>query len=160
MEVFINQDIRKHKPRDIGRFSLPEAGAIAVAMVLGYTVYALERHYFGVQTPNMIEMLPIVLVVIPPIAFGFGKIHGLSFNKYLKTSFVENYVNPQTRIFQSSMEFDYDISEFSAEELDAIRESLSQVDPDCAIDEKTGKLIKRKLSKEEKAEMAEWKGYK
>ena len=43
MEIQITQDIRKYKTKDIGNFSLKEAGFLATGIGLGFLVYKITR---------------------------------------------------------------------------------------------------------------------
>ena len=92
MEIPINRDLRKFKTRDIGKFTFKEAGCIAVALLLAYGAYAIQRWLLGIQDVSL-EICTVF--ALPPLAFGFLKIKGMTLTQWVQTVFKEKYLSPQ-----------------------------------------------------------------
>ncbi len=92
MEIPINRDLRKFKTKDIGMFTFKEAGFVALALVIVYGVYAIQRWVFHIDEVSY-ELC--ALFAIPVLAFGFFKIKGLTLKQYLTTVFIENHLSPK-----------------------------------------------------------------
>lgn len=139
MEIFINKDIRKYKVKDVGPFTLGQVGGLTVAAIMGYGVYYLEKHFLHLEEINDLQIFSILIAAMPGIAFGFIKPYGLSFYKFLKTVFFENFVNPKVRIYESDFDFSESLADQPQE--DVMSRNI-------------------KYTKEEKAELKKWKSYK
>ena len=145
MEVIINKDIREYKVKDIGPFSLGQFAGLAVGAAMGYGVYFLEKHYLHIEGINDIQIASIIVAALPGIVFGFVRPYGISFIKFLRTVFFENFTNPKIRKYESDFDFSkvYQLTE-----------------EDMMSEKELKKHNKRKLTREEKHEIKKWKGYK
>ncbi len=134
MEVPINRDIRDYKVKDIGPFTLPQAGCVAGALINIYVIYNLEKKLFNVESYNNFMVFSIFLVCVPWVFFGFINLYGLTARQFIRTAFIEQYLNPKIRIYESDFEFE-------------------------DTDEDVIEVIVPTYSKEEKEEIKGWKGY-
>jgi len=101
MEIKINQDIRSYKAKDIGNFSLREAGFIALGLALAGITY-----YFTKILELAIIPMALVLVV------GFIKPFGMTFIQFLRTV-GRDAVRP--KVYPNRTDFVYDIDELEKE---------------------------------------------
>lgn len=138
MKIIVNRDIRDYKTKDIGPFTLGQAVAVAIAAILVYGVWYLEKYLFGFEEVSDMQIISSIIVAIPPLLFGFYRPFGcMSFKNYLLTVIVENIINPKVRKYGQSYEFD-------------------EIEPD----ETDLMTTPTKYTKEERQEIARWKGYK
>lgn len=100
MEIRISQDLRKFKTKDIGNFSLKEAGYITLAIGSGFAVYKLTDKSFE------LALIPVTIILI----IGFFKPFGLSFFEFARTVLQENLFSPRQYIWET--DFEYDPNEF------------------------------------------------
>lgn len=146
MEVMINKDIRSYKVKDIGPLTIKQALSIGVAAVLGYGVFFLEKNILGIKTNDIsdLQIVSIMIVAIIPLLFGFAHPYGLSFKDWLLIMLYENILSPKIRVYES----DFDYSKMELPDTPGIG------------DYEPSEYIKKKYTKEEQHEIAEWKGYK
>ena len=114
MEIQISQDIRKYKTKDIGNFSLAEAGFIAVGCGAGFLVYKLTGNYEYAIPPTGIIL-----------AFGFLKPYGMSLPQFLKTVVKETMLSPRIYINESDFEYDPDDIEFEEIQRENINDGIA-----------------------------------
>lgn len=100
MEIKISQDLRKFKTKDIGNFSLKEAGYITLAIGSAFTVYKLTEGSFE------LALLPLTIILI----IGFFKPFGLTFFEFARTVLQENLFSPRQYIWET--DYEYDPNEF------------------------------------------------
>lgn len=144
MKIDINKDIRDYKVKDIGPFTIKEFISVLIAVILGYSVFALMKKMgweISVTSGNDLMFLPMILAAAIPLIFGFYKPHGISMWTYIKTLFNENIVSPKVRTY--GCDFDYS-------KLEVLEKP----------DETDNLTAPAKYSKEEQAEIKKWKGYK
>ena len=107
-EVKIQKDIREFKTKDIGNFTLPQAGCIALMGVAGFFTYK-ATHSWGVA------LVPVSMIAI----VGFLKPMGMSFITFVRTFVREAVISPKIYVNESDFEYDYEeIIEPYAEEYD------------------------------------------
>ena len=139
MEVMINRDIREYAVKDVGPFTLKQAGCLAIAAVCGYGVFFLEKHFLGLTSVNEFQIISILIAALPGIAFGFIRPYKLSLWQYLRTIMFENILSPKIRKYESDFDYESFIKEHPIEELNM--------------------NINQKYTKEEKKEIKKWKSY-
>lgn len=139
MEIIIGKDIREYKVKDIGPLSLREAFFLILMLGTIYLSYFLQKKLFGTYIS-----LFLYIPAIPWALLGFIKPCGLPFEKWAKTVFVEKFINPKIRLYESDKT--YDINDFLTEE------ELTKY-----IEEESRKPVKVKLTEEQKKYL---KGYK
>ena len=146
MQVYINKDIREYQVKDIGPFTLRQAIFSILAVASIFASRAIQRALFG----SYISLL-LYLPAVPFLLFGFGSslsiFGGLPFEKWLKSVFVENFLNPRNRPF--CYEMTWDINDILTEDELKIYHQMET--------EKVKKVKKSKLTEEEKFWL---KGYK
>jgi len=114
MEIQISQDIRKYKSKDIGNFSLKEAGFIAAGCGAGFLAYYLTKSYEAAIPP-----LGIIL------AFGFLKPYGMTLPQFLNTAAKEMFLSPRIYINESDFEYDPDDIEFEEIQRESINDGIT-----------------------------------
>lgn len=100
MEIKISQDLRKFKTKDIGNFSLKEAGYLALGVGSAFITYKL--------TEGSLELAFIPMAII--LVIGFFKPFGLTFFEFTRTVLQENLFSPRQYIWET--DFEYDPNEF------------------------------------------------
>ena len=139
MQIIINKDIREYKVKDIGPLTLREAGFAILAIATIFISRSIQRALFGTYIS-----LFLYIPAIPWVLLGFIKPCGLPFEKWFKSVFTENFLNPRNRPF--SYEIIWDIDDiFTKEEKEIYNKMESE------------KIKKVKLSEEDKITM---RGYK
>lgn len=103
MQIIINKDIREYKAKDIGPLTLREAGFAILAIFTIFASRAIQRALLG----TYISLL-LYIPAIPWILLGFIKPCGLPFEKWFKSVFIENFLNPRNRPFCYEMTWDID----------------------------------------------------
>lgn len=114
MEIQIAQDIRKYKTKDIGNFSLKEAGFLAVGIGLGFLVYKLTGSYEYAIPPTGVVL-----------AFGFLKPYGMTLPQFFKTVAKEMFFSPKIYINESDFEYDPDDIEFEEIQRENINDGIT-----------------------------------
>ncbi len=96
IEKNIPQDITKYETKLIGPFTLRQAVFIIPALGAGIGTYFLVRNALGESA------IPVaMLACLPFVLFGFVKIYGMPFEKYLKAVFISRFVAPTHRLFKT-----------------------------------------------------------
>jgi len=96
MEIRVSKDIRKYKTKDIGNFSLKEAGFICIGVAAGAITYSLT---------GSLETAFVPLLVF--LAFAFLKPFGLTLVQFLRTA-VLDFFSPRIYIWETDFEYDYE----------------------------------------------------
>lgn len=96
MEIEISRDLRSFKTKDIGNFSLKEAGFIAVGFAAFFATYKLTGS-------KEFAFVPMGVV----LAFGFLKPCGLSLWQFLRTVMME-LISPMVYVYDNDFVYDYD----------------------------------------------------
>lgn len=105
MELKISKDIRTFKTKDVGMFSFKEAGYIAVAGILAYGGYIVEKNVLNFEEINVFLLVPLPLIVL---CVGFLKPFGLTFPQFVRTVFLEWVVDPKIYVWESDFVYDLD----------------------------------------------------
>lgn len=98
MEIPITKDIRKFKTKDIGNFSLKQAGVIALGLGVGFITYKLSS---SIET----AVIPLGIILI----LGFFKPYGMSCLQFIKTVGMEK-LSPL--VYINETDFVYDLDRF------------------------------------------------
>ena len=98
MEIPITKDIRKFKTKDIGNFSLKQAGVIALGLGVGFITYTLSS---SIET----AVIPLGIILI----LGFFKPYGMSCIQFIKTVGMEKLSPP---VYINETDFVYDLDRF------------------------------------------------
>lgn len=98
MEIPITKDIRKFKTKDIGNFSLKQAGVIALGLGVGFITYKLSS---SIET----AVIPLGIILI----LGFFKPYGMSCIQFIKTVGMEKLSSP---VYINETDFVYDLDRF------------------------------------------------
>ncbi len=103
MELKFSSDIRKFKTKDVGAFSFKEAGFIALAGASALGMWWLQKS-MG-TTPQVALCVPIPAIIL---AIGFVKPFGMTFIQFLRTVFLEWFIEPKVYIWESDYVYDLD----------------------------------------------------
>ena len=79
MEIKINRDLNSYKSKDIGMFSLQEAGYITVALAVSGVALWAEKQIFG-----EFWVITVLFTAVPILAPCFLKIKGHKLINYIK----------------------------------------------------------------------------
>ena len=145
MEIQIAQDIRKYKTKDIGNFSLKEAGFLAVGIGLGFLVYKLTGSYEYAIPPTGVVL-----------AFGFLKPYGMTLPQFFKTVAKEMFFSPKIYINESDFEYDPDDIEFEEIQRENINDGITGLNKLIEKYDSDEKLLPLIESGEEIPISAEW----
>ncbi len=145
MEIQISQDIRKYKTKDIGNFSLAEAGFIGVGCGAGFLVYKLTGSYE--------YAIPLTGTIL---AFGFLKPYGMSLLEFLRTVIKETIFSPRIYINESDFEYDPDDIEFEEIQRENINDGITGLNKLIEKYDSDEKLLPLIESGEEIPISAEW----
>ena len=136
MEIKISQDLRKFKTKDIGNFSLKEAGYITLALGSGFAVYKLTEGSLE------LALVPVTIILI----IGFFKPFGLSFFEFARTVLLENLFSPRQYIWETDHEYDPNGFEKLYGEKIAIPSSWNAIHAEhTKVDKKEAKLESSQL---------------
>lgn len=148
MEIPINKDLRNFKTKDIGNFTLKEAGFIALAGIAAIISYKLQKTAFGEIKSPLLMLLPAV----PFIILGFLKPFGLSFTTFMQTIYVEKYKMGKILYWESDFVVTPDIIEdcFGEEYVESVFPSseISAISPTEDVTAPKKKKKKRKKGDE------------
>ena len=100
MEIKINADVSKFKPKIIGVFTGKQVAGFIAGCGLAYGLYALEKYYFGEASTDTC-VLPLAVC----IAFTFFEPRGMTLTQYIKTVIVQKVLNPSVKVWKSDYEF-------------------------------------------------------
>lgn len=132
MDIRVSKDIRKYKAKDIGNFSLKEAGFIVIGLGAAAFTYSLTQ---SIET----ALIPMIIF----LAFAFLKPFGLTLTQFIRTA-VADFLSPRVYIWETDYEYDYEeFAELYGEDIifDTEDEELIQSDESFVINKKDKDLF-------------------
>lgn len=97
----IPRDIGSYEPKTWGPFTTRQAICLVPAAILDIALYSFFK-----EIPGYYYIL--VLVSLPFLLLGWVKPYGLPFEKFLKVTFINNFLAPKTRKYKTFVELDND----------------------------------------------------
>lgn len=94
IETEWKRDIRKYKSNFMAGLSLRQIVTFVIAGAVAFFVYNIQKQW--TETPNTF----FCIVAAIPLLFAFD-IQGMTFENYLKSTFISSFVAPKTRIYKT-----------------------------------------------------------
>ena len=139
IETEWKRDIRKYKSNFMGGLSLRQIVTFLIAALVAFFVYNIQKKW--TDTPNTL----FCTVAAIPLLFGFN-IQGMTFENYLKSTFISNFVAPKTRIYKTENPY----REFTSN--DPIDELVPEEVAGKEESDNTGKKNNKKTAKAKKVD--------